>query len=68
LNQIIRTIKVKKQAYGFKYNTQLYKVKEWIMLHFIGLDDVEEFCIDRELLHDYYLSEPEPDNYRDDMF
>ena len=60
--------KEKKRQWKFKYNTQIYKIKVWVIEHFIGHDDLQEYCIDHEILRDYYNEPPEYDDYRNDYY
>ncbi len=41
------------------------RIKYWL-LDFIGDDFIEEYCIDTDLLHDYYNEEPDYEDYRSD--
>ena len=50
-----------------KYHTKIYDLKCWILKNIIGNDDIIEYCIDLDLLHDYYNEEPEHDDYWQDL-
>lgn len=47
----------------FKYNTKVFAIKSWIITNIIGLEDLEDYCIDHDILHDYYNEEPEYDRW-----
>ena len=42
------------------------RIKYWI-IDLIGDDVIQEYCIDTELLHDYYNEEPDREDYRNDL-
>jgi len=46
-------------------NTKIFDLKTWILINIIKDDCIEEYCIDVELLVDYYNEEPE-NSYMDD--
>lgn len=48
------------------YHTKIYKIKCWILKNIIGNDDIEEYCIDLDLLHDYYNEEPDHEDFWQD--
>ena len=45
------------------WENMINKIKWWILEHIIKDDIIEEYAQDKELLHDYYNSEP--DYYHD---
>lgn len=65
---LISAYKQQKRQFEYKANTQIYKIKVWILDNIIGKDDIEEYCIDRELLADYYNEEPDYEDYRNDYY
>jgi hypothetical protein len=46
-------------------NKYIYNLKCLILQHIIKDDVIEEYSIDKDLLHDYYNEEPEWSNDRD---
>ena len=49
-----------------KYYNHTYNIKTWILRNIIKNDVIEEYCIDLDLLHDYYNEEPDYYDYRND--
>ena len=62
---LISMYKEKKRQWKFRYNTKLFIIKTWILTHFIGVEDLEEYCIYHNILHDYYNEPPEDDYWND---
>jgi len=60
--KLMSIYKEKKRHYKFVYNTRMFGVKAWIMTHFIGVSDIEDYCIDHDILYDYYNEPPEFDD------
>ena len=55
----------KKYRYMLQINKHIYNLKCLILQHIIKDDVIEEYSIDKELLHDYYNEEPDWSNDRD---
>ena len=56
----------KKYKYSLKYNTLIYKLKISLLKKFISDDDLIEYCIDTDLMTDYYNEAPEYEDYYHD--
>ncbi len=65
--KLMSIYKEKKRQWKFKYNTRMFIIKAWVMTHFIGVEDLEDYCIDHDILYDYYNEPPEENEryYRD---
>ena len=63
LNNLYKT---KKYKYSLKYNTLIYKLKISLLKKFISDDDLIEYCIDTDLMTDYYNEAPEYEDYYHD--
>jgi hypothetical protein len=57
--------RIKKYRYMLQINKYIYNLKCLILQHIIKDDVIEEYSIDKDLLHDYYNEEPEWSNDRD---
>jgi len=57
-----------KRKYAYKYHTIGAKIKWWILANIIKDELIEEYAQDKELLRDYYLSEPDYEDYRHDYY
>ncbi len=58
--------KNKKYRYMLQVNKHIYNLKCLILTHIIKDDDLIEYCIDKDLLRDYYYEEPDYEDYRHD--
>jgi len=60
--KLMSIYKEKRRRLRFKYNTKMFSIKSWVIENFIGMSDLEDYCIDNDILSDYYNEPPEPDD------